>query len=73
MRTILIRGLLTNAICVFASLALLRFYPKQHGFTISALNATRFFPGGVFLATLLTVVSDFLIGFMVCYRFFKTW
>jgi hypothetical protein len=42
--------------------ALLLFYPKESGFTITTANATHYIGGGTFLSALLMCLLDFAIG-----------
>lgn len=67
MRSVVVRGLILNLLCVVLSGGLLFLYPRNEGFTITTPSATRFVQGGVLLAGLLMGVSDILIGAFICY------
>ena len=58
----LIGCILANLACIAACGALLLFYPKNSGFTITTSTSTRYLPGGEFLSVALLCVLDLMIG-----------
>ena len=62
MGRMLIGCILANLACIAACGALLLFYPKNSGFTISTSTSTHYLPGGEFLSAALLCVLDLTIG-----------
>ena len=70
MRRLLIQCLILNLIAVLASGALVRWYPKQSGFTITTGAHTSYIPSGVFLGYILVCFADLSIVGILAWR---TW
>ena len=68
MRRFLIQCLILNLTVLLASGALLRWYPKQSGFTITTAAQTNYIPGGVFLGYTLVCLFDLTIGIILGWR-----
>lgn len=62
MERTLIGCILANAGAVAVCGALLFFYPKSSGFTVTTPTSTHYLPGGALLSGGLLCVADFVIG-----------
>lgn len=71
MRRFLIQCVIVNLTALLLSGALLRWYPKQSGFTITTPAQTSYIPGGVFLGSALVCVCDLAIGVFLAWRIWR--
>jgi hypothetical protein len=62
MDRVIMRCLLANLISTAVCGALLLFYPKESGFTITTAKATYYLGGGTLPSALLMCLLDFVIG-----------
>jgi hypothetical protein len=62
MNRVLVGCLVANMACAVVCGALLLFYPKNSGFTITTATSTHYFPGGVLLSAALLCFLDLTIG-----------
>ena len=62
MNRVLVGCLVANMDCAVVCGALLRFYPKNSGFTITTAISAHYFPGGVLLSAALLCFLDLTIG-----------
>jgi hypothetical protein len=60
-----------NLAVLLASSALLLWYPKDSGFTITIGGHTQYFSGGVFLGTAVIFVFDLAVAAYLGYRFWR--
>ena len=58
----LIGCMLANLASIAACGALLLFYPKDSGFTVTTSTSTYYLPGGEFLSAALLCILDLTIG-----------
>jgi hypothetical protein len=68
MQRFLMRCLILNLVAVLASGALVWWYPKDNGFSLSRAAQTSYIPGGVFLGSVLVCLVDLAIGVAVGWR-----
>ena len=64
----LARCLVVNLAALVGAGALLLWYPRTSGFTITLPGGTHYIQGGVFLGTLLVVLTDLAIAGYLCVR-----
>jgi hypothetical protein len=69
MRVLLIRCLILNLAVLLAIGALLLWYPKESGFTLTTGGTTHFFDGGEFLGVILMCLCDLALGVYLGWRF----
>lgn len=62
MRTTLIGCIFANLGCIAGCGALLLFYPRNSGFTVTTSRSTHYLEGGVFLSGTLLCLLDLGIG-----------
>ena len=70
MRNLLVRSLILNLVAILVSGALMQWYPKNSGFTLTAVATTRYFSGGEFLGLLLICFCDLAL---VMYLGWRLW
>lgn len=71
MRSLILRCLLLNALCLGACAVLVLGWPRQQGFTVPAGGRVVFVQAGPLFATLLLVMSDLALGIYGAYKFFS--
>lgn len=69
MRTLLVRCLILNLAVLLASGALLLWYPKESGFTLTTKTTTHFFGGGEFLGVILLCFCDLALAAYLGWNF----
>lgn len=62
MGRMLIGCLLANLVCIAACGALVLFYPKNSGFTLTTPTSTHYLSGGIFLSAALLCLADLTIA-----------
>ena len=62
MNRVLVGCLVANMVCAVICGAVLRFYPKNSGFTITSATITHYFPGGVLVSAALLCFLDLAIA-----------
>jgi hypothetical protein len=69
--TTLIRCLVLNLVVLVGSGALLLWYPKDSGFTITTKMTTHYMDGGVFLGSILVCLFDLMLSIYLAYHLFR--
>jgi len=65
----LIGCILANLACIAACGALLLFYPKNSGFTITTSTTTHYLSGGEFLSAALLCILDLTIAVYIVWSY----
>ncbi len=71
MTRVLIGCIFANLICIAVCGALLAFFPKSSGFTITTSTATHYLSGGVFLSTALLCLLDLAISLFLAWSLLR--